>query len=217
MRELEKLADEIARKIDRAVNDVENKVKSRVQEKWQSRMHRTQDHVRATTDSIRRVPDCLSDFATDGGCAMRYLMAYGMKGFGGMMGLGGLIVTTMGIVEYWSKGAEPLIVGLSLLVFSQMLWWGGNRFKKSADGRAYARDQHRILRLAREKEGSITVLEAATEIRMTVDKAEEILRDLAARGHAEMRISDSGMIVYHFPEIERWEERHWAKRVDDLI
>jgi hypothetical protein len=32
-----------------------------------------------------------------------------------------------------------------------------------------------------------------------------------------MRISESGMIVYYFPEIERWEERHWAKRVDDLI
>jgi hypothetical protein len=63
----------------------------------------------------------------------------------------------------------------------------------------------------------LTVLQVATDIRITVEKAEEILRELAARGHAEMRISESGLIVYHFPEIERWEERQWAKRVDDLI
>lgn len=148
---------------------------------------------------------------------MRYLMAYSMKGFGLMNGLGGFFMVAVALAEHGPQGSEALCMGLGLLVFSQMLWWGGNRFKKSAEERTYARDQHRILRLAREKEGSITVLEAATEIRMTVDKAEEILRELAARGHAEMRISDSGMIVYHFPEIERWEERHWAKRVDDLI
>ncbi|MFT5365158.1 MAG: hypothetical protein ACI8V2_000095 [Candidatus Latescibacterota bacterium] len=214
MRELEKLADEIARKIDRAVNDVEKKVKNRVKDKWQSQVHRTQDDFRATTDSFKRVPDRLSDLATDGGCAMRYLAAYGMKGFGLMMGLGGLIAASIGAVE---QDYEPICAGLSLLVFSQIMWWGGNRFKKSAESRAYARDQHRILRLAREKDGSLTVLEVATDIRMTVEKAEEILRELAARGHTEMRISESGMIVYYFPEIERWEERHWAKRVDDLI
>lgn len=214
MREFEKLADEIARKIDRAVNDVEKKVKSRVQEKWQSRVNRTQDDFRSTTDSIKRVPDRLSDLATDGGCAMRYLMAYGMKGFGLMMGLGGLIAASMGTIEY---EPESIAAGLGLLVFSQMVWWGGNRIRKSADDRAYARDQHRILRLARDRDGNLTVLEVATDLRLTVEKSEEILRELAARGHAEMRISESGMIVYAFPEIERWEERHWAKRVDDLI
>lgn len=214
MRELEKLADEIARKIDRAVNDVESKVKRKMNTTWKAQIHRTQDDFRTTSDSIKRVPDRLSDFATDGGCAMRYLMAYGMKGVGLMMGLGGLIAASVGAV---GQDLEPVSVGLSLLVFSQILWWGGNRVKKSAEGRAYARDQHRVLRLAREKDGSLTVLEAATEIRLTVEKAEEILRELAARGHAEMRISDSGLIVYHFPEIERWEEKQWAKRVDDLI
>lgn len=217
MRDLEKLADEIARKIDRAVNEVENKVKGKVKTRFTAHMHRAQDDVRATTDSIKRVPNRLSDLATDGGCAMRYLMAYGMKGVGLMQGLGGMFVIAIALAEQGFRGSEPLSIGLSLLVCSQVLWWGGNRVKKSADKRAYARDQYRILRLAREKDGSLTVLEVATEIRMTVEKAEEILRELAARGHAEMRIADSGMIVYHFPEIERWEERHWAKRVDDLI
>lgn len=214
MREFEKLADEIARKIDRAVNEIENKVKNKVKVQWESRDHYSKNDFRSPTDSFKRVPDRLSDFATDGGCAMRYLMAYGMKGFGLMMGLGGLIAASVGAVE---QNLEPVSVGLSLLVFSQILWWGGSRIRKSADNRAYARDQHRILRLARDRDGNLTVLEVATDLRLTVEKSEEILRELAARGHAEMRISESGMIVYSFPEIERWEERHWAKRVDDLI
>ena len=145
---------------------------------------------------------------------MRYLTAYGMKAFGFMMGLGGLITASVGGAE---KDLQTVSVGLSLLIFSQIMWWGANRFRKSADDQAYARDQHRILRLARDRDGSLTVLQVATDIRITVEKAEEILRELAARGHAEMRISESGLIVYHFPEIERWEERQWAKRVDDLI
>ena len=49
-----------------------------------------------------------------------------------------------------------------------------------------------------------------------LEKAEEILRELAARGHVEVRVSDSGLMVYHFPEIERWDEKHWAKPVDEL-
>ncbi len=51
---------------------------------------------------------------------------------------------------------------------------------------------------------------------MTVEKAEEILRDLAVRGHAEVRVSESGMIVYHFLEIERQDEKSRARPVDEL-
>ena len=116
MREFEKLADEIARKIDRAVNDVENKIKDKVKIQWESRKHRSKDDFRSRTDSFKRVPDRLSDLATDGGSAMRYLTAYGMKAFGLMMGLGGLITASVGAVQ---QDLEPVSVGLSLLVFSQ--------------------------------------------------------------------------------------------------
>ena len=54
------------------------------------------------------------------------------------------------------------------------------------------------------------------DTRITVEKTEEILRELTISGHAEMRISDSGMVVYHFPEIERWDEKHRARPVDEL-
>ena len=58
--------------------------------------------------------------------------------------------------------------------------------------------------------------EAAMGTRITVEKTEEILRELTISGHAEMRISDSGLVVYHFPEIERWDEKYRARPVDEL-
>lgn len=217
MRDLERLADEIARKIDRAVNDTERKVRSKWQHQWKIQVDRTTDDFRSASREIKRVPNKLSDMATDGSCAMRYLLSYGLKSFAFLMGLGGLIAAATAVVSsHHGPDLEQLSVGLSLLVASQLMWWVGNRVRRSADQRSYARDQYKILRLAREKDGSLTVLETATETRLTVEKAEEILRELAVRGHAEMRISDSGLVVYHFPEIERWEEKRWARPVDEL-
>lgn len=215
MRDLEKLADEIARKIDRAVDGAERKMRHKWHRKWKFQVDHATDNARTAAGEFKRMPARLSDLATDGGCAMRYLLSYGLKGFAFMMGLGGLIVAgTAGVRTPVSW--EQLSVGLSLLVASQIIYWGGNRVRRSADQRAYARDQLRILRLSREKGGSLTVLEAATDGRITVEKAEDILRELAVRGHAEMRISNSGLVVYHFPEIERWDEKQWARPVDEL-
>lgn len=215
MHNLEKLADEIARKIDRAVGGAERKMRHQWHRKWKFQVDHATDNARTATGEFKRMPARLSDLATDGGCAMRYLLSYGLKGFAFMMGLGGLI--TSGIAGFHDPVTWDLLsIGLSLLVASQIIYWGSNRVKRAADQRAYARDQLRILRLVREKGGNLTVLEAATDGRITIEKAEEILRELAVRGHAEMRISNSGLVVYHFPEIERWDEKQWARPVDEL-
>ena len=60
------------------------------------------------------------------------------------------------------------------------------------------------------------VIEAATDLRLTVDKTETMLRDLSARGYAEVRVSESGLLVYHFHEIERADEKPHARSVDEL-
>ncbi len=221
MRDLEKLADEIASKIDRAVNDAERKIKKKWKGNWEARVHSASSDFQI--NSFKRVPDRLSDLATDGSCAMRYLFAYGLIGMAALMGFCGLMLVLMVLIKYspWIDGTTPfmheeLSGGLCLIVFSQIIWWAGRRVKRSGDKKAHAKNQHRILRLARKKGGSLTVIEAATDTRITVEKTEEILRELTISGHAEMRISDSGMVVYHFPEIERWDEKYRARPVDEL-
>ena len=223
MRDLEKLADEIASKIDRTVSDAERKIKKKWKGNWEARVHSAGSDFQSATDSFKRVPDRLSDLATDGSCAMRYLFAYGLIGMAALMGFCGLMLVIVALAENppWINGATPSMLeklsgGLCIIVFSQLIWWAGRRVKRSGDKKAYAKNQHRILRLAREKGGSLTVIEAAMDIRITVEKTEEILRALTISGHAEMRISDSGLVVYHFPEIERWDEKYRARPVDEL-
>lgn len=221
MRDLEKLADEIASKIDRVVNDAERKIKKKWNGNWEARVHSASSDFQTATNSFKRVPDRLSDLATDGSCAMRYLFAYGLIGMAALMGFCGLMLVLMVLIEHppWTSGTtsfEKLSGGLALIVFSQLIWWAGRRVKRSGDKKAHAKNQHRILRLAREKGGSLTVTEAAMDTRITVEKTEEILRELTISGHAEMRISDSGLVVYHFLEIEHWDEKNRARPVDEL-
>ena len=222
MRDLEKLADEIASKIDHAVNNAERKIKKKWKGNWEARVHSASSEFQTATNSFKRVPDRLSDLATDGSCAMRYLFAYGLIGMAALMGFCGLMLVLITLVEHppWADTNpfrhEELSAGLCIIVFSQLIWWAGRRVKRSGDKKAHAKNQHRILRLAREKGGSLTVTEAAMDTRITVEKTEEILRELTISGHAEMRISDSGLVVYHFPEIEHWDEKNRARPVDEL-
>ena len=213
MRNIESVLDEIAYEVQKTVREARKNCR-RGWAAW--RETGPVRDVRTAADRLKRVPDRLSDLATDGSCAMRYLFGYLLKGFAALQGFGGLIASVVAVTGKGPWDMKALSIGLLLVATAQLIWWAGILVHRSADRKRYAQHQHRLLKLAREKGGSLTVLEAATDARMTVEKAEEILRELAARGHAEVRISDSGLIVYHFPEILRWEEKHWAKPVDEL-
>ena len=215
MNDFQRIADRIAYEVDKAVRDAQDTW----QRGWKSRVKqtRTAHDLRTAGTHLKRVPARLSDLATDGSIAMRYLFGYLLKGLAALQGFGGLMAAGITVATKsnpWNH--EELSIGLVLLVTAQLVWWAGHLVHKSADRKQHGKDQHRLLRLAREKGGNLTVLEAATDGRLTVEKAEDILRELAARGHAEVRVSDSGLLVYHFPEIVRWDEKYWAKPVDEL-
>ena len=218
MREVQRVLDEIAHEIQTAVGDIKSKAPGyfKARTDWKSQA--------ASSPAFRKVkqmPDRLTDLAVDGSCAMRYLFGYTLKGFAALQAIIGLTITTIYgwqflTSETHTHDLQKLCAGLALTVCAQLLWSAGRLVHRSADRKRYAQYQHRLLKLAREKGGNLTVLEAATDARITVEKSEEILRELAARGHVEVRVSDSGLLVYHFPEIERWDEKHWAKPVDEL-
>lgn len=214
---LQKVVDEIADEVQKTVREVQ----ANWQKSWKPRLRHSGParEARTFTREFKQMPARLSDLAVEGGCAMRYFLGFGLKGYAAMQALGGLITVAITVAQGVQRGnwnTEPLSVGLVLILTAQLFWWGGALINRSADRKRYAQYQHRLLKLAREKDGNLTVLEAATDGRMTVEKAEEILRELSARGHAEMRVSESGLIVYYFPEIARWEEKHWARPVDEL-
>ena len=67
-----------------------------------------------------------------------------------------------------------------------------------ADSKAEA--ERKILRVAQQEGGTITPAIAALKTDLSLDKAEEVLQDLARRGHAAMKVTDDGRVEYSFVE-----------------
>lgn len=213
MREFQKILDGIAYDIDETLRDVT--------EAW--RDFRKTRPARQKPGTVRyprsrRLSFRFSDLTTDGSCAMRSAFALLLKFtailfvFGGLMGMVFSGFRSPGFI----LSPLDIFVGVAVVSFALVFWLAGRKVQVSAEHKRYAQYQHRLLRLAREKGGSLTVLEAATDGRMTVGKAEEILGALAVGGSAEVRVSESGLVVYHFPEIVHGSEKTRARPVDEL-
>lgn len=210
------IVDEIVSEVSDALKDAERNIRrewSWTRDDWQK--SKTASDIRSAKQKLNEVPDRLSDLATDGSCLLRYILAYSIKFGSFWTAFAGLIVTVQGLTDT-PVDMEHLTVGLALLASGQFGFWCGHLVHKSANRKRAAKDQNRLLRLARNRGGSLTVLEAATDLKLTVDKTEDMMRELAARGHAEVRVSDSGLLVYHFAEIEYASEKDDARPVDEL-
>ena len=59
----------------------------------------------------------------------------------------------------------------------------------------------RLLKLARRQEGRLTPLVAATDLGIDVSEAESELDELCRSGHAEIQVSEEGVIYYEFPSL----------------
>ena len=209
MREVQRVLDEIAYEIRNAVRDA-----TKAGETARKRGNGRQNPRHGRRARSQGLSTRFSDMAVNWSCDMRYVLGHLLKAAAILCLFAAIVPFVIGIVER-SFHPEGLLFILALAgaLFFRL---AGRKAHESADLRRYAQYQHRLLRLARDKGGSLTVLEAATDGRMTVEKAEEILRVLGEKGSAEVRVSESGLVVYHFPEIERGEEKHRARPVDEL-
>ncbi len=72
-----------------------------------------------------------------------------------------------------------------------------------------------ILRLAGELGGRLTPVEVATRLAITPEAAKEALDALAVRGHADIEVSDAGLLVYGFYDVRHLGSKSTAKGVLD--
>jgi TM2 domain-containing membrane protein YozV len=63
--------------------------------------------------------------------------------------------------------------------------------------------EHTILRVASRNAGFVSPGEVALEGDIGIEEARKALEKLAASGNAEMRVRNSGVVVYFFPEFAR--------------
>jgi len=64
-----------------------------------------------------------------------------------------------------------------------------------------------ILRLAERLNGRVTVVEVVAETGIAADAAETSLGSLVARGMAEPEVTDGGLVVYRFPDVEQLKDK----------
>lgn len=109
------------------------------------------------------------------------------------------------------------LVGLVVL-FTGLAGWGLNIARKSFGWRMPALPRIHLKRRTRaDKEqavlahavsvgGRVTLVEAAGRCQLSLEEAEKILNDLAAREHAELLIAEDGTLVYDFNVLTRKEK-----------
>lgn len=72
-----------------------------------------------------------------------------------------------------------------------------------------------ILRLAEQHAGKLTVVEVVSALAVTPAAAQEALNDFHTRELAEIEITESGVLVYVFRDIQRLEEKAHSRGVLD--
>lgn len=60
-----------------------------------------------------------------------------------------------------------------------------------------------ILKTAKDNQGIVTPSEVAIESGMSIDQAKDALEKLVTKGHADIRVSKSGSMVYFFQEFSK--------------
>ena len=72
-----------------------------------------------------------------------------------------------------------------------------------------------ILRLAARHDGRLTAVEVASEMALAPEAAKDALDALAVREHADLEITESGVIVYSFHDVRHLDQKSRAKGVLD--
>jgi hypothetical protein len=72
-----------------------------------------------------------------------------------------------------------------------------------------------ILRLAAQRQGRLTAVELVTEFAITPEKANELLESLMVRQLADVEVTDSGVVVYRFHDVQHIGDKHRAKGILD--
>ena len=72
-----------------------------------------------------------------------------------------------------------------------------------------------LVKLAAERGGKLTVVEVVAATGLRAPQVEEAFRSLTQQGVADIDVTDSGMLVYRFPDVQLLEEKGGSKPILD--
>ncbi len=92
---------------------------------------------------------------------------------------------------------------------------GKSHFSRQREQLRLQTYESEILQLAQRKGGKLTVVEVAAETGLDAPTADAALRALAIQGVAEVEVTDSGMLVYAFYDIQKLPEKSTSRNILD--
>lgn len=103
--------------------------------------------------------------------------------------------------------AAPAAAGIALLSGRLRLGSGGARKLELRQQTLEAE----LLRIARAHGGKLTIVEAVSELAVTPEEAKQSLDTLAVRGLADFEVTDSGVVVYVFHDLQHLGDKAKSK------
>jgi hypothetical protein len=134
--------------------------------------------------------------------AIALFMAFGlMRSDGSASGLAMAIAVTVTVVL-------PAI-GSAALAYGH--FHGTSGFERRRNALRQQTIESEVLRLAMARSGRLTTVEVVAELAVSAEQAQASLESLARRELAELAVSDSGVVVYVFRDVEKLGEKARAK------
>lgn len=72
-----------------------------------------------------------------------------------------------------------------------------------------------LLRMAGEHGGRLTVVEVVRELAMSQPDADALLRSMVERSLADVEVTDSGLLVYTFPDVQKLGDKSSSRGILD--
>jgi hypothetical protein len=92
---------------------------------------------------------------------------------------------------------------------------GGKKLSASREQLRRQTLEAELLRMAGEHDGRLTVVEVVRELALTHQDADDLLRSLVVRGFAEVEVTDRGLLVYAFPDVQQLDDKPTSRGVLD--
>jgi hypothetical protein len=94
----------------------------------------------------------------------------------------------------------PIVTG-TLLIRSHFL--AQKKVEQQSRKNILAAREKEILRLAKVKNGELTIPEIVSDTSMNAEEADEIMRELVVKRYVDMRITDQGAVIYEFYDLKK--------------
>lgn len=141
---------------------------------------------------------------------MRHISGWLLIALAGFMFIGYLGADVGGAAAVFAlliTVALPAAGGAALLSGRLRVGGGGARRRELRQQTLEAE----LLRIARAHDGKLTIVEAVSDLAVTPEDAKQALDALAVRGLADFEVTDSGIVVYVFHDLQHLGDKSESK------